>query len=217
MTHFEANGLDADAVELIENDLTATLALEPPSRFNGWRRFNLERFQNLVLFVLEKTGPLFTTALNVRLWYADFAHFRDQGISITGSQYLRFIHGPAPKSYDFLLAGMVEDGVLSAASVPGRGRPGERFQAVKEPDAPPFHRDELDRIGRVLAALEGKTAMQLSELAKAETAYAATRDRRPISYDQGFILEDPGRLRSCSGPFTGRSPRRDGASMGTGG
>jgi hypothetical protein len=29
MTHFEASGLDAEAVELIENDLTATLALEP--------------------------------------------------------------------------------------------------------------------------------------------------------------------------------------------
>jgi hypothetical protein len=49
-------------------------------------------------------------------------------------------------------------------------------------DAALFHRDELDRISRVLSALEGKTAMQLSELAKTETAYSATRDRRPISY-----------------------------------
>jgi hypothetical protein len=188
MTHFEASGLDAEAVELIENDLTATLALEPPSQFNGRRRFNVERFQALVLFVLEKAGPSFTTALNVRLWYADFAHFRDQGVSITGSQYLRFTHGPAPKSYDFLLAGMVEDGALHAASVPGGDRPGERFRAAKSPDAAPFHRDELDRIGRVLSVLEGKTAMQLSELAKAETAYAATRDRRPISYRSAGAL-----------------------------
>jgi hypothetical protein len=188
MTHFEASGLDAEAVELIENDLTATLALEPPSQFNGRRRFNVERFQTLVLFVLEKAGPSFTTALNVRLWYADFAHFRDQGISITGSQYLRFTHGPAPKSYDFLLAGMVEDGALNATSVPGRDRPGERFRAAKRPDAAPFHCDELDRISRVLSALEGKTAMQLSELAKAETAYAATRDRRPISYRSAGAL-----------------------------
>lgn len=180
MTHFEASGLDADAVELIENDLTATLALEPPSRLNGWRRFNLERFQNLVLFVLEKAGPSFTTALNVRLWYADFAHFRERGISVTGSQYLRFAHGPAPKSYDFLLAAMVEDGVLNAAAVPGS--PGERFFAAKRPDAAVFQRDELARIGRALSDLEGKTAMRLSELAKAEPAYAATRDRRPISY-----------------------------------
>ena len=176
MTHFEASGLDAETVELIENDLTATLAVVPPSQFNGQRRFNVERFQTLVLFVLEKTGPSFTTALNVRLWYADFSHFREQGISITGSQYLRFTHGPAPKSYDFLLAGMVEDGALNAASV------GEQFRAAKRPEVAPFHCDELPRISRLLSAMEGKTAMQLSELVKAETAYAATRDRRPISY-----------------------------------
>lgn len=176
--------LSAEVVELIEKDLAAALSLAAPSEFNGYRRFNAERFENLVLHVLEKTGPAYKTAVNKYLWYIDFCYYRDQASSITGAQYLRFPHGPIPKSYDLLFAAMIEKGSLEVEEVSGKGFSGERYASKARANTDLFQGDELKMIAGCLAALaaKGKTAGQLSDMAHKEAAYLLTKDREPISY-----------------------------------
>lgn len=176
--------LNDEVVKLIEEDLAATLSRSAPSEFNGYRRFNVERFENLVLHVLEKVGAAYKTAVNKYLWYIDFCYYRDQASSITGTQYLRFPHGPIPKSYDLIFAAMIEKGSLAVEEVSGKDFSGERYAPKARANTDLFQGDELKMIDGCLAALaaKGKTARQLSDMAHKEAAYLLTKDREPISY-----------------------------------
>jgi putative zinc finger/helix-turn-helix YgiT family protein len=174
--------LDSGVARLIEDDLAAALAMVEPSEFNGYRRFDVDRFENLVLYVLEKAGANFKTAINKFLWYIDFGYFQEQTRSITGSQYLRFPHGPIPKSYDFLFAGMVEKAWMEMEEVIAKDYSGERFTAKVTANTDLFEGGELKAIDRIITALKGRSSKQLSDMAHKESAYVVTKDRQPISY-----------------------------------
>ena len=197
--------LNAEVVKLIEQDLAATLSLVAPSEFNGYRRFNVERFENLVLHILEKTGAAYKTAVNKYLWYIDFCYYRDQALSITGAQYLRFPHGPIPKSYDLIFAAMIEKGSLAVEEVTGKDFAGERYAPNIRANTDLFQGDELKMIDGCLTALaaKGKTARQLSDMAHEEAAYKLTKDREPISYRHAADLKlklPAVKTRKASGP-----------------
>lgn len=181
--------LESGVAELIENDLATSLAMVSPSEYNGFRRFDVDRFENLVLYVLEKAGSSFKTAINKYLWYSDFCHFREQTTSITGSQYLHFPHGPIPKSYDFLFAGMIEKRMIDVEEVTGNNYSGERYSANVNANTDLFQGSELKLIDSVIAALKGKTSKQLSNMTHEETAYTVTKDRQPISYRHADALK----------------------------
>lgn len=174
--------LDTGVAGLIESDLAASLAMVEPSEYNGYRRFDVDRFENLVLYVLENAGPSFKTAINKFLWYIDFGYFREQTRSITGSQYLRFPHGPIPKSYDFLFAGMVEKGALELEEMTAKNYSGERYGAKTKANMDLFQGNELKLIDSFISALKGRSSKQLSDMAHKENAYIVTKDRQSISY-----------------------------------
>ena len=181
--------LSKEVPGLIGNDLAASLAMVEPSEFNGYRRFDVDRFESLVVYVLKNAGPTFKTAINKLLWYIDFGHFREQTCSITGSQYLRFQHGPIPRSYDFLFAGMVEKGLLEIEEVAGKDYSGERYAAKADPNTDLFQGNEIKTIDSYIAALKGRSSKQLSDMAHKESAYIVTKDRQPISYRHADALQ----------------------------
>lgn len=174
--------LDSGMARLIENDLAASLAMAEPSELNGYRRFDVDRFENLVLYILEKAGPNFKTAINKFLWYIDFGYYQEQMHSITGSQYLRFPHGPIPKSYDFLFAGMVDKAWMEMEEIVAKDYSGERFTAMVTANTDLFEGGELKAIDLIITALKGRSSKQLSDMAHEESAYVVTKDRQPISY-----------------------------------
>jgi putative zinc finger/helix-turn-helix YgiT family protein len=199
--------LSAEVVRLVEEDLAAALSLVAPSEFNGYRRYNAERFEHLVLHVLEKTGPAYKTAVNKYLWYIDFCYYRDQASSITGTQYLKFPHGPIPKSYEMLFAAMIEKGSLGIEEVSGKDFSGERYAPKVRANTDLFQGDELQMIDGCLAALaeKGKTARQLSDMAHNEAAYMLTKDREPISYRHAKDLKlklSSAKTRKTEGPHS---------------
>lgn len=42
------------------------------------------------------------------MFYADFKHFKEYGVSITGSRYANASYGPVPDKYETLLASITE-------------------------------------------------------------------------------------------------------------
>lgn len=181
--------LNTTVGQLIESDLVMSLAMTAPSEFNGYRRFDIDRFENLVLYVLESVGKTFKTGMNKFLWYVDFGYFREQNQSITGCQYLRFPHGPIPKSYDFLFASMLEKGLLEVEEVITKDYSGERYSAKAHANTDLFQGNELKLIDAIVDVLKGRSSKQLSDLAHEETAYVLTKDRQSISYRHASDLK----------------------------
>ena len=71
----------------------------PPEETNGFRRFSFEKKYLGAVEYLCARGGVLITKLNKLLFYADFLHFRENHISITGSQYAALPYGPVPNDY----------------------------------------------------------------------------------------------------------------------
>jgi putative zinc finger/helix-turn-helix YgiT family protein len=172
---------------LFESDLEMTLQASPPSEFNGNRRFDMARFENLVLYILGKVGPMFKTALIKYLWYIDFGYYRQQTVSITGAEYLTYPYGPVPRSYDPLFGHFADKGLIDVKEVIGVSKDdkeyvGEIFVSLNKANMDLFQGSELKAIDAWIAILKGKTAEKLSQLTHKEEGYIKTPYRQSISY-----------------------------------
>ena len=66
----------------------------------------LAKLFNAILFFCK--GRVLKTKLNKLLFYADFKHFKEYAVSITGARYARIPFGPAPDKYAFYFATLLE-------------------------------------------------------------------------------------------------------------
>lgn len=88
----------------------------PADEFSGWQHFNLEKFEQAVLFFLHRLpkregGRDFHIPLliNKLTWFSDAEHVRRHGKSITGTRYARIGRGPVPDNYVQLYRVLEED------------------------------------------------------------------------------------------------------------
>ncbi len=78
-----------------------------PSGVNGYRKFNLEKFCNMVYFFVENVKP-WKVKLNKLLFYSDFLHFKKTCFSMSGAKYMAIQMGPVPMDFDGLLGEAIE-------------------------------------------------------------------------------------------------------------
>jgi putative zinc finger/helix-turn-helix YgiT family protein len=178
---------------LLESDLEMTLQASAPSEFNGNRRFDMARFENLILYILAESGPTFKTALNKYLWYIDFGYYGQETVSITGAEYLKYPYGPVPRSYDTLFNQMADKELIEVKEVlgvsKGKEYAGEKYEGLRKADTGIFQGNELKAIDAWIAILKGKTAEKLSQLTHEEEGYLKTQNRQPISYQYAEKLK----------------------------
>jgi len=59
-----------------------------PSIESGYKVFDVENIENIILYIALECGGVLKTKLNKLLWYSDFKHFKENTVSITGSKYI---------------------------------------------------------------------------------------------------------------------------------
>jgi putative zinc finger/helix-turn-helix YgiT family protein len=157
-------------------------------KYSGYRSLDIQKlFNAMVFFCKEISIP--KTKLNKLMFYADFKHFKDYTISITGLQYAHLPHGPAPDHYDHYLAALHdEEKSISIEEVQFDDYSGEYLRAVKEPMLAIFSTTELKILAMVKEHFSGFTAKKISDLSHQEKGYQDTRDGEIISYDYAQFL-----------------------------
>lgn len=79
------------------NIINSLLNLElshPEDISNGFRKFDIERVENLISYIASKVDNLYKTSLNKYLWFIDFENFNKNVRSITGLCYVKQQYGP---------------------------------------------------------------------------------------------------------------------------
>jgi putative zinc finger/helix-turn-helix YgiT family protein len=101
--------------------------------FNGFKKLDLSKVYNAVLF-FSRDGVL-KSKLNKLLFYADFKHFKEYTLSITGLRYVHLPYGPVPDNYSLYYATLFSRGLVEfmEESYPN-GYIGELIKAVRPPD-----------------------------------------------------------------------------------
>ncbi|MGI6544367.1 MAG: type II TA system antitoxin MqsA family protein [Limnochordia bacterium] len=155
---------------------------QKPSIYNGYRMLDLERLAHLIIYFAESIQPLCKTALMKLLFYADFLHFREYSVSVTGASYVKLPYGPVPDNYKYLLSTLEDKGYFALEPEPFGCYEGEVLRPVAKFDPTLFSPDELTTIKRVAGKLGGKSASDLSRLSHEEEAWKDAEPSNRIPY-----------------------------------
>jgi len=150
----------------------------------GFRPFDVERLEQVVLWFAYHVADLSKTKLAKLLWLADFSHFRNECVSLTGLAYARAPYGPIPDNFQLLLGIMESDGTIRLNET-------DEFDSRRtlvEPQDPPnddiFSPSELATLQRIAEHFGSRRAVELSEQSHREPAWVELDNGKIIPYNK---------------------------------
>ena len=159
-----------------------------PSIYNGFTRFDLEKVENCIGYIADKTNNLYKTSVNKYLWYVDFYNYKYNCKSITGLRYEKYTYGPIieNKDYDLILHlnnkfdKIVEENNFSETT---------KIKSNQNYDLSLFSKDEIDIIDRVINLFKNKKCSEISDLSHEENGWIFTPNGELISYEYAHDLK----------------------------
>jgi putative zinc finger/helix-turn-helix YgiT family protein len=167
-------------VTSLERFITLNLENYDPDEYSGFKKFNIDKFLNAVLYFCRIGVP--KTKLNKLLFYADFKHFKEYTVSISGARYAHVPFGPAPSDYDFYYPILIRQNAVQVEEVIYPQYRGENFVAKQEPNLNVFSDTELHILSLVKEFFKEFTATGMSKYSHEEKGYKDTETGELISY-----------------------------------
>lgn len=159
-----------------------------PSIESGYNKLNLNKLFNIIKF-FTKDG-VFKSKLCKLIFYADFKHFKDYAVSITGVKYAHANHGPVPDNFEHYFATLIHDEkAVRVEEIEFKEYLGEKYFSDDEPDLNVFSEDELEILIYVKKYFKDHTATQIREYSHDEKGYKETRVGEIISYEYASHLK----------------------------
>jgi uncharacterized phage-associated protein len=167
------------------------LGMSRPSEFNGFRKTSPEKAYHMVRFFADSLSPL-KTAINKLLFYADFYHFRQFGMGISGLQYRAIQWGPVPSQFDYLFKMAEENDVINLRYEVWDG---DKEMVIIAPSASVTFRndlftvEEISSLQMVLEKLARLKTRQLVDISHQEAAWKENIEgKKVINYQYAFDL-----------------------------
>ena len=153
------------------------------------------KLKNLILHI--GTNPHVQNLGETKLWkliyFIDATSLRETGRTVTGSDFVRYDHGPVPSRGEKSLKQLSRDGDITIVQEQLPSYRINRVVATTPPAEKVFSAAELKLIGRICRAFGDKTATYLSELSHREPAwhYAGRLDKLSPELMLYGTAEDP--------------------------
>lgn len=174
-------------VTSLERFITLNFKNYNPDEHSGFKKFDIDRFLNAVLYFCK--GGVTKTKLNKLLFYADFKHYKEYTVSISGAQYAHVPFGPAPRDYDFYYPILVRQNSLEIEEIIYPNFTGENFVTKQEPNLNVFSDTELHILSLVKEFFKDFNATEMSNYSHEEKGYKDTKTNELISYVYGEYLK----------------------------
>lgn len=148
------------------------------------------KFTEMVLYVADRlrddrAGG--ATKLNKVLFFAEFTHLRRHRAVITGCEFQKLTHGPAPRQLLPVRRRLIASGAAQIVEEDFLGRPQHRLVPLRSADVSVFSAEERRSIDDVLEQLDGMTGTQVSDLSHEEPGWQLTDDGETIPYATAFL------------------------------
>lgn len=152
-----------------------------PNELSGYRALDLMKLFSMILFFCKEAT--YKTKLNKMIFYADFKHFKEYTVSISGTRYARIPLGPVPDKYGYYLATLTEQGQLELEEVPfPNGTIGEKLVSKEKADLSLFSESELEVLVAIKKHFKDFKAGEMVEFSHKERGYKETPNGAYISY-----------------------------------
>lgn len=120
------------------------------------------------------------------LYFSDFDFYERFDSSITGDDYFRLPHGPAPSSFDQVISKLRQKKLVKEFKVDRAGNKQIRYFLTEDFEPASLSPEEKKEIERNVERLRGMTARQVSEYSHQDMPYKATSDGEQIDYELVF-------------------------------
>ncbi len=148
---------------------------------------------------LSEQGRGMATKLNKILYFCDFAHVSRTGDPISGFEYQKLPHGPAPRALVPVRDRLIADGTLSVrVTTDAFGFNNHIFSTSRRADLEVFSDAERETIDSVVNAIVAMSARQASDLSHEDAGWQMVRLNETIPYSAAYLgieAELPERLR----------------------
>lgn len=162
-----------------------------PSPYTGYKKPNLAKFTEMIIFFAEKVKP-WKTKLNKLLFYSDFGMHKKTGFSISGLPYKAIPMGPVPNNYNGLFEYISNKGdiVIESKTFSDEGI-GEQFLAGQSRsfNEELFTEKELEVLEEVAQMFKETNTKKIIELSHQEKAWVENQNNKSfIDYKYSFDL-----------------------------
>lgn len=154
---------------------------------------NIEKFKQVLLYVLEKVGAkpnVGMTVLYKLLYFIDFDYYEKYEEQLMGLTYFKNTHGPAPREFKKVVDEMKEANEVAEVQSRFFAHDQKKFLPRIQPDLSILSGRELEMIDDVLGRYADKTATQLSDMTHRDIPWRATSDGKDIDYEFAFYRRD---------------------------
>lgn len=161
------------------------------SIYNGYRKFDIERVENLIGYIADMVDNLYKTSLNKYLWFIDFENFKENVRSITGIRYVKLQYGPVieERGYENIINLLDDKFYKEEIEEWYNDSIKTKIISKKNYDMSIFSREECEVIDRVIDKLKTMSCGEISELSHKESAWKDNNINDFISYDYAEQLK----------------------------
>jgi transcriptional regulator with XRE-family HTH domain len=156
-------------------------------------RKNLEKFKQVLLYVLGKVGGkpnVGETVLHKLLYFIDFDYYEKFEESLMGATYIKNHHGPTSVELGAVLDDMQKNGEIEAVNSHYFKYDQKKYLPLKRPNLDSFSAREIEHIDDVLTRLSDKNGKEIENYSHEDIPWKVADDGKQISYESVFYRDE---------------------------
>lgn len=154
--------------------------------------YDEDKLKELVLYIAARTSEdsnAGAVKLNKYLYFADFTAVRKLGHPITGAEYQRLSHGPAPRRLLPVRDALVRQGDARLEKrIDGFGYGHDVLVPLREARPGSLSMAETEVVDEVIDRLHSLTATEVSDVSHREAGWQVVAEGDTIPYELAFVL-----------------------------
>jgi uncharacterized phage-associated protein len=154
---------------------------------------NLDKFKQVLLYVLEKVGAkpnVGETVIYKLLYFIDFDYFEKYEENLMGATYIKNHHGPTPVEFKDIVEMMETKGEIVKIKSKYFQYEQKKYLPNRKPDLTKLDAREISHIDNVLEKLSDKSAADISAYSHGDIPWQSTAEGKKIEYESVFYRDD---------------------------
>lgn len=166
---------------------------KPQIRINVPQK-NLEKFKEVLLYILNKVGSkpnIGMTVIYKLLYFIDFDYYEKYEEQLIGATYKKNPYGPTPIEFQEVVKKMIKDEQIRKVKDEYFKYPQTKYLPLKDADLSGFKANEIKVIDDVLKSHSDKNAKEISEYSHNDVPWLTTENEEIIEYESVFYRTAP--------------------------
>lgn len=183
--------------EIILEETRKKEVIRPQMRINVPQK-NLEKFKEVLLYILNKVGSksnIGETVIYKLLYFMDFDFYEKYEEQLIGATYIKNKYGPTPVEFKKIVDKMSKDKEIEKVKSNFFAYPQTKYLPLRKPDLSKLKAHEVEIIDEVLNKLSDMNATQISGYSHNDVPWLTTEDGRVIEYESVFYRTPPYSMR----------------------